>query len=679
MQNSKVRDNKIILNLIFTVITLIIFCFVCVSNSYALEDTTWQEEYNYILDNTNGRIVLSSYKGLGGDVVIPAKAVLNGTEYTTVVSYTYKYDSITKGYKYFFPKDNITSLKVEDNVSFTNLSHFFDLGNYRNKLRMVEFGDIVITESCSADCLFIKCKNLGTVTFGNICNSDNINNMASMFLRCENIQSVDLSNFDTKNVTDMSYMFCLCKSLREVKQNFNTSNVINMSDMFGSTAIQKLDLSNFDTKKVESIGWMFYECSALTYLDISGFDMSNILDADVFLGGCLSLKEIHTPKVNNADLEIMFASTEPFIEKRSDGTLCDVEYRDLMQAPEKSILIKKIKASSISLLNPRVELEVGNSVTLSAKVFPDDSLDKVNWSSSDTSVATVDSDGKVTAIKDGKATIFARAGYAQDFCSVTVYAKKIDDANKSTEDTKESENQNKEGETENAEDTKENQNIEEEKENSYAKYGLDDKYVPDNYKDNSGSPMIMLGINCVWNDSNGKSYWYENGIKQGTYYDPKGVLGTDPETGIATNRGREICDMSQKDDAGQDGVWFWLDSVYDGAKAVGKEVWVPYIYQNEDEWDDAEMRRIANESDEGMGDLVYDFMKNKKGKWVRYDENGRMIKGWVTIEGALAEKYPDQVGNTYYYDTRTGLMAKGDITIDGVKYHFDEVSGVLSK
>ena len=78
-----------------------------------------------------------------------------------------------------------------------------------------------------------------------------------------------------------------------------------------------------------------------------------------------------------------------------------------------------------------------------------------------------------------------------------------------------------------------------------------------------------------------------------------------------------------------------------------------------------------------MGELVYRYMKDKNGKWVRYDQNGRMLKSWVKIEGALAEKYPDQVGNTYYYDTRTGLMAKGLVTIDGVEHFFNEVSGVL--
>ncbi len=161
-----------------------------------------------------------------------------------------------------------------------------------------------------------------------------------------------------------------------------------------------------------------------------------------------------------------------------------------------------------------------------------------------------------------------------------------------------------------------------------------------------------------------RDYWYEGGVRQGTVNDPKGVWGD------GTNRGREIYDPDS------DG-WYWLDSINDGAKAVGKEVWMPYIYQNEDNWNDSEKQAIAYESDEGMGEYVLNAIKNKSGKWVRYDDNGKMLKGWVTIEGALADVYPDQVGNVYYYDTRTGLMAKGVLTIDGVEYSFDQASGVL--
>lgn len=181
--------------------------------------------------------------------------------------------------------------------------------------------------------------------------------------------------------------------------------------------------------------------------------------------------------------------------------------------------------------------------------------------------------------------------------------------------------------------------------------------------DESEGPAYIEGKNLSWYEAGGKSFWYENGVKQGTYDDPKGVVG------FGTVRGREIYDP-------ESGAWYWLDSVNSGARAIGKEVWMPYIYQNEKGLTDEEKYAYSRQSDPGMQDLVYAYMQNGTGKWVRYDENGKMLKGWVTIEGALAEKYPDQKGNTYYYDTKTGLMAKGEITIDGETYFFDELTGV---
>ncbi len=201
------------------------------------------------------------------------------------------------------------------------------------------------------------------------------------------------------------------------------------------------------------------------------------------------------------------------------------------------------------------------------------------------------------------------------------------------------------------------------------------KWVPDTYTITVNA-KTKDKLDFSWIDFESKSYWYEGAVRQGTYSDPQGVLGD------GTVRGREICDVSLTDDAGQVGVWFWLDSVYDGAKAIGKEVWMPYIYQGEAGWTDEEKARIAAESDygmEGMGRCVLDAINNKSGKWVRYDNDGKMLKGWVTIEKELAKVYPTQVGNTYYYDSRTGLMAKGDVVIDGKQYHFDEITGVLDK
>lgn len=160
-----------------------------------------------------------------------------------------------------------------------------------------------------------------------------------------------------------------------------------------------------------------------------------------------------------------------------------------------------------------------------------------------------------------------------------------------------------------------------------------------------------------------RKYWYENSVRQGTYDDLKGVKGD----GII--RGREIYDPAS------DG-WYWLDACYAGAVAVSKEVWMPYIYQNESGWSDSEINMNAGNSGD-MAAQVAKAIREKSGKWVRYDENGKMYKGWYTVEGEDALLYPSQAGNTYYYDMMTGLMAKGTVTIDGVTYNFDQITGAL--
>ena len=54
-----------------------------------------------------------------------------------------------------------------------------------------------------------------------------------MFSECSSLTSLNLSNFNTNNVTDMSYMFYKCSSLTSLNlSNFNTNNVIDMKDIF---------------------------------------------------------------------------------------------------------------------------------------------------------------------------------------------------------------------------------------------------------------------------------------------------------------------------------------------------------------------------------------------------------------------------------------------------------------
>ena len=138
-----------------------------------------------------------------------------------------------------------------------------------------------------------------------------------------------------------------------------------------------------------------------------------------------------------------------------------------------------------------------------------------------------------------------------------------------------------------------------------------------------------------------RKFWYEDGYRQGVYGDGKNI--TDIKYG--KERGREIYDPDSD-------AWYWLDAIFEGAKATDKEVWMPYVYQDE-----------QNGSTDG--------------KWVRYNSAGHMIKGWYTVSSKDCDIYPSQAGNTYFYDHKTGAMAKGYRWIDGKQYHFHETNGRL--
>ena len=82
-----------------------------------------------------------------------------------------------------------------------------------------------------------------------------------------------------------------------------------------------------------------------------------------------------------------------------------------------------VDIESLSLDKTNLSLSIGETAQLTATVKPDNATDKnVSWTSSDETVAKVD-DGKVTAVKSGKATIIAKCGDKTAECEVTVYAK----------------------------------------------------------------------------------------------------------------------------------------------------------------------------------------------------------------------------------------------------------------
>ena len=81
----------------------------------------------------------------------------------------------------------------------------------------------------------------------------------------------------------------------------------------------------------------------------------------------------------------------------------------------------RVPAESVALSETALALTEGGSATLTATATPENTTDKLSWTSSDDEVATVNN-GTVTAVAAGTATITAACGQARAECAVTVSA-----------------------------------------------------------------------------------------------------------------------------------------------------------------------------------------------------------------------------------------------------------------
>lgn len=91
---------------------------------------------------------------------------------------------------------------------------------------------------------------------------------------CLYLTQIDLSNFNTENVTDMQFMF------------------------YGCVRLLNIDLSNINTSKVENMSYMFGSCSTLKKLNLVFFNTHNLKDGSYMFSNCMSLEEIKVREKN---------------------------------------------------------------------------------------------------------------------------------------------------------------------------------------------------------------------------------------------------------------------------------------------------------------------------------------------------------------------------------------------
>lgn len=146
-------------------------------------------------------------------------------------------------------------------------------GANKEKLNEIQqWGSISWTSMENA---FWGCNNL-EVTAIDIPNLSSVTSLSRMFSNCTSMIGVGANwNWDTSNISNMSYLFSNTHYFNQDIGNWNTSNVTNMSYMLNGNFYFNQDIGNWDTSSVTNMRGLFLNARNFNQ-DIGEWDTSNV-------------------------------------------------------------------------------------------------------------------------------------------------------------------------------------------------------------------------------------------------------------------------------------------------------------------------------------------------------------------------------------------------------------------
>lgn len=290
------------------------------------------------------------------------------------------------------PEEELVKYELTNGYTFNNTLKTA-AGNNLSAVQTLSFGDYEIPEAAttydvsnSRDGSIILWYDNGHVYVTYTGEEDGVfatnKSPNMMFYGCSGLTSLDLTNFNTSNATDMTNMFSGCSGLTSLDvSNFDTSNVSNMSGMFSNCKVlTSLDVSKFNTSQVTSMSNMFSYCQKLTSLDVSKFDTSNVTDMGHMFSNCKALTSLNvsnfiTDKVTN--MNFMFMSCKGL-------TSLDVSNFNTSQVTAMNSMFNSTGVTSLDLSN----FDTSKVTGMGGMFFGCSSLTSVNLSSFNTSQVT---------------------------------------------------------------------------------------------------------------------------------------------------------------------------------------------------------------------------------------------------------------------------------------------------
>ena len=304
---------------------------------------------------------------------------------------------------------SLMSIKLPDNIKSIGTSAF-------NRCSSLESIEIPNSVTSIGEAAFYRCSSLESIEIPNSVTSIG----GSAFYGCSSLESIEIPNSVTSIRNDVFYE---CRRLTSIKLPDNIKSIGKYA-FYGCSSLENIEIPS----SVASIGGSaFSSCDSLTSIELP--ESIKSIGSYAFYG-CTDLTSILIPRsIVSIGINAMGMYYSKMIEQYQPIPEF-VIYGIAGSAAETyankngiTFVDKSVPVTGVSLNKFMAKIEAGKTLQLTVTVSPADATNKsVSWKSSNTKVATVDKNGKVTAIGAGSAsiTVTTNSGGKKATCKVTV-------------------------------------------------------------------------------------------------------------------------------------------------------------------------------------------------------------------------------------------------------------------
>ena len=222
------------------------------------------------------------------------------------VYYKFKESSSPSLDQIFFNIQEITEVSFSDFNEYLPSLSFPSLFSRCTQLTSVDLSKISFgsNRKYSLENMFKNCSNLKYVNFNLKKNLVLETTVENMFYGCKSLLSVDLSKLDFKYVSNFENMFYDCNSLSSINLNsvyLKSANNINYM-FYNCFSLTSLDLSGFKPDNLKNMENVFSNCAKLSYLGLNQFYTHNVNSMKNLFYNCSSLTSIELSSFNTQNV-----------------------------------------------------------------------------------------------------------------------------------------------------------------------------------------------------------------------------------------------------------------------------------------------------------------------------------------------------------------------------------------